>query len=102
MSNLTKGAAAEKVTQARHRVQEVLLFREEIEEEVIDLVKRQQALKDKILRRIHDKKNVHGFLIHTAEKYHSCLGDIDNALLQSLLHEDLMYWEAISKGTMKN
>ena len=81
MSNLTKGAAVEKVAQARHRVQEVLQFREEIEEEVIDLVKRQQALKDKITRRIHDKKNLHGFLIHTADKYHSCMGDFDNALL---------------------
>ena len=65
-------------------------------------MKRQSELRDKITRRVHDKQNIKGFLIHSADKYQSCLGDIDNALLQSLLHEDLMYWEAISKGTMKN
>ena len=69
---------------------------------MIDLVKRQQALKDKITSRVHDKKNLHGYLTHTAERYHSCMGDFDNSILQSLLHEDLMYWEAISKGARNN
>ena len=41
MSNLTQGAAYEKVAQAKFKVQEVLRFREEIEEEVIDLLKKQ-------------------------------------------------------------
>ena len=65
MSSLKKEAAVEKVAQARHRVEEILKFREEIEDEVIDLEKRQQALKSKITRLIHDKKNLNGFLIHT-------------------------------------
>ena len=83
-------------------MQEVLKFREEIEEEVIDLVKRQQALKDKINQRIHDKKNSSGFLIHSLDKYHHCLGSIDNVLLQSYFHEDLEYWKTIAKGSEKN
>ena len=90
------------MSQARLRVQEVLKFREEIEEEVIEIVKRQQALKDKITQRIHDKKNSSGFLIHSLDKYHGCLGAIDNGLLQSYLHEDLEYWRTIAKGSQKN
>ena len=81
MSSLKKEAAIQKVAQARQRVQEVLKFREEIEEEVIDLVKRQQALKNKITSRIHGKKNLNGFLVHSSDKYDSCLGVFDNNLL---------------------
>ena len=101
VNNLTKGAAQEKVSQARLKVQQVLKFREEIEEEVIDLVKKQQALKDKITQRIHERKNSSGFLIHNLENYHKCLGTIDNGLLQSYLHEDLEHWSTIAKGTQR-
>ena len=99
MSGLKTEAAKEKAAQAKHKVQEVLKFREEIEEEVIDLVKRQEAIKDKFLRRIHGKKNRHGYLMQPSDKYQSSMGDFDNDLFQTLLHEDLMHWEALSKGT---
>ena len=51
---------------------------------------------------MHNKKNVHGFLIHTVEKYAGCLGEVDNLSFDYLFQENLAYWETISKGTLKN
>ena len=62
----------------------------------------QKALKEKISKHVHDKKNMHGFLTHTLLKYSQCLGEVDNSQLEALFIEDLAYWEAISKGTVKN
>ena len=99
---MSSGVAAEKITQARLRVQEVRDFQEEIGKEALELAKRLQALKAKFKGRIHDKKNQEGFLNHSLDKYVGCVGGIDYELLQSLFHEDLIYWEAISKGAIKN
>ena len=52
--------------------------------------------------RISDRKNQKGFLIHNEEKYHNCLNEIDNDRLQSLITEDLMHWEAISRVHVRN
>ena len=81
---------------------EVRSFQEEIGTEALDLAKRLAALRAKFKDRIHDKKNQSGFLNHSLDKYLSCIGGIDCDLLLSLFHEDLIYWEAISKGAVKN
>ena len=43
-----------------------------------------------------------GFLIHTTEKYAGCLGEVNNPQFDTLFHEDIAYWETVSKGTMRN
>lgn len=96
VSNLSLGAASEKVTQAKHRIEEVKKFRELIADEVTDLMERQQAIKLKITNCVKGKKNISGFLTHTAEAYESCFGEVDIPLLTALMHEDMMHWETIS------
>ena len=102
MSSLTHGAAIEKVTRAKTRVEEVLKFRKEVEAEVFELERRQLALKKKISGHINDKKNLSGFLVHPAERYHCCMSEIDHIALQALLSEDLKHWESIANGTVKS
>ena len=83
-------------------MQEVRAFQDEIGTEALELAKRLSALRAKFKERIHDKKNLSGFLNHSLDKYVSCVGGINCELLLSLFHEDLIYWEAMSKGAVKN
>ena len=101
ISDLSSGVAAEKTELAKKRLEEVNEFREEILAEAEELSQKLRALRTKFKRRIHDKQNQDGFLNHQLEKYMNCVGSVDADSLQILLQEDIIYWEAISKGAMK-
>ena len=102
ISNLSSGVAAEKTELAKKRHDEINQFRNEILAEAEDLNKKLNGLRNKFKQRIYDKQNQDGFLNHKVEKYMNCVGSVDTDCLQSMLQEDLIYWDAISKGAMKH
>ena len=60
------------------------------------------SLRSKFKKRIYNKQNQDGFLNQQLEKYVNCVGSVDIDCLHGMLQEDLIYWDAISKGAMKH
>ena len=101
VSNLTRDAAAEKVAQAKEKLNKVVQFRDDIEDDVHDLMKQQQAIIEKVTKNLYNKHKSEGYLFHSREDYAQCLGKINMPLLMQMLDKDLMTWGQIAKGTEK-
>lgn len=80
-------------------MKKVLSFREELEDDVTDLIQSQRDISEKIAGKLYDKQKSEGLLFHSKEDYLKCLGKINMRQLMNMLDKDLMTWGSIAKGT---
>ena len=81
IASLSEAVPEALMNEATRKIKEVTEFNEEIEVDVAELVKRQQKIKDKFAKKLYEERNLKGYLTHSLESYHSCLGDIDKLQL---------------------
>jgi len=93
IASLSEAVPEAVIAEATRKIKEIDQFNMEIEADLTELVKRILEVKEKFARKLYEERNQKGYLIHSLEDYHSCLGQIDRPKLETLMKEDLTHWE---------